>query len=98
MKNTNDKKTLAIGVLSISATLLLLGNYFAPAPTQATTTIKDRDFSMVTANTQTGGDSLYVLDNRSGRVAVYSYDPSSKLIRPRAGGDMSNLFRVTNGR
>jgi hypothetical protein len=97
MKTSNDKKTFAIGVLSVSAVVLLLGNYFAPSSTQATTTIKDRDFSMVTANTQTGGDSLYVLDNRSGRVAVYSYDPSRKAIIPRAGGDMANLFRV-NGR
>ena len=32
--------------------------------------IKDRDYSLVTARTQTGGDSLYVLDNRSGRVSA----------------------------
>jgi hypothetical protein len=47
---------------------------------------------MTTAASATGGDSLYVLDNRSGRVAVYSYDPSTKVIRPRAAGEMSSLF------
>jgi hypothetical protein len=90
--NTTDRKTFAIGILSLTATVLLLGNYFAPRPALATTTIKDRDFSMVTAAQQTGGDSLYVLDNRSGRVAVYAYDPSSRVIRPRASGEMTTLF------
>jgi len=92
MKNTTDKKTFAIGVLSLTAAVLLIGNYFAPQPAMATTSVKDRDFSMVTAATQTGGDSLYVLDNRSGRVAVYAYDPSSRVLRPRGIGEMANLF------
>ena len=92
MTNSNDKKTLAIGVLSLTATLLLLGNYFAAQPVMATTTIKDRDFSMVTAAAQTGGDSVYVLDNRSGKIAVYAYDPTSRQIRPRASGELTGLF------
>jgi hypothetical protein len=92
MKPTTDKKMFAIGLLSLTAAALLVGNYFAPRSAIATTTIKDRDFSMTTASVSTGGDSLYVLDNRSGRVAVYSYDPSTKVIRPRAAGEMSTLF------
>ena len=92
MKPTTDKKMFAIGILSLSAALLLVGNYFAPRQAIATTTIKDRDFSLTTAAAATGGDSLYVLDNRSGKVAVYSYDPSTKVIRPRAAGEMGNLF------
>ncbi len=92
MNNTTDKKIFAIGVLSLSAALLLVGNYFAPQPALATMSVKDRDFSMATAAIQTGGDALYVLDNRSGRVAVYAYDPSSRVIRPRGAGEMVNLF------
>jgi hypothetical protein len=87
-----DKKTFWIGILSLTATVLMLGNYFAPQPAMATMSIKDRDFSMVTAHSQTGGDSLFVLDNRSGKVAVYFYDPSSKVVRPRGSGDMSKMF------
>jgi len=90
--NTTDKKIFAIGVLSLTAAILLVGNYFAPQPAMATTSIKDRDFSLVTAAVQTGGDSLYVMDNRTGRVAIYSYDPSSKAIRPRGVGEMADLF------
>jgi hypothetical protein len=95
MTNKNDKKTFITGVLSLTAALLLVGNYFAPQPAIATTSVKDRDFSLVTAAIQTGGDSLYVMDNRSGRVAVYSYDPSSRTIRPRGAGEMANLFAKT---
>jgi hypothetical protein len=87
-----DKKTFAIGILSLTATLLLVANYFAPSPASASLTIKDRDFSMVTARTQRGGDALYLLDNRSGKIAIYSYDPSSKVVRPNGSGDLANLF------
>jgi hypothetical protein len=95
---SGDKKVFAIGVLSLTAALLLIGNYFAPQHAVATTTIKDRDFSMVTAAVQTGGESLYVLDNRSGRVAVYAYDPTGRVIRPRGIGEMANLFARNNDR
>jgi hypothetical protein len=103
MNNTtnqqSDKKTFWIGVLSVSAAVLMLGNYFAPRPVLATNTIKDRDFSMVTANTQNGGETLYVLDNNSHRVAIYTYDPSSRQLRTHGTGDMSNLFdKNGNGR
>jgi hypothetical protein len=92
MKQSMDKKTFWIGILSLTATLLLMGNYFAPQPAMATMSIKDRDFSMCTAHSQTGGDSLFVLDNRSGRFAVYYYDPSGRVVRPRDAGEMSKLF------
>jgi hypothetical protein len=87
-----DKKSFAIGILSVTATLLLVANYFVPSSANASLTIKDRDFSMVTARTQRGGDALYLLDNRTGKVAIYSYDPSSKVVRVYGSGDMSNLF------
>ena len=87
-----DKKEFAIGILSLMATLLLAGIYFSPPRAQALMTIKDRDFSLVTARTQENGDVLYVLDNRSGKVAIYSYDPAGKVIRPRVAGDMVKVF------
>ncbi len=88
-----EKKSFLIGILSLSAAVLMVANYFAPTQADASLTVKDRDFSMVTARTQQGGEALYVLDNRSGKVAVYSYDPSSKIVRPFGSGDMANLFQ-----
>jgi len=87
-----EKKTFTISILSLTAVALIIANYFAPQPAQALMTIKDRDFAAVTARTQQSGDALYVLDNRSGRVAVFSYDPSTRSLQPRAFGDMSGLF------
>jgi hypothetical protein len=87
-----QKKNFAIGLLSLSGVVLMLANYFAPQPAQALMSIKDRDYSMVTARTQNGGDSLYVLDNRSGRVAVFAYDPARKTLVPRVVGEMSAAF------
>jgi hypothetical protein len=92
MNKQMDKKTFWIGILSLTATLLLMGNYFAPQPALGTMSIRDRDFSLCTAHTQTGGDSLFVLDNRSGKVAVYFYDPSKHAVVNRGSGDMDKLF------
>jgi hypothetical protein len=89
-----DKKNFTIGILSLTAVVLMLANYFAPQPAQALMSIKDRDFSLVTARTQNGGDSLYVLDNRSGRVAIFAYDPARRALVPRVVGEMSAAFNV----
>ena len=92
MNTAMDKKSFLIGILSLTATVLLMGNYFAPQPASALMTIKDRDFSMVTCRAQNGGDTLYVLDNATGRIAIYSYDPAGRVVRPRGAGNMSQLF------
>jgi hypothetical protein len=93
-----DKKTFTIGILSLSAVILMVANYFAPQPAYALQTIKDRNFSMVTANTQNGGDVLYVLDNLSGRIGIFAYDTNKREMVPRAGGDLSIAFGNTGGR
>lgn len=87
-----DKKTFAIGVLSLSAVILMVANYFAPQPAYALQTIKDRNFALVTATSQNGGDVLYILDNLSGRIAVFAYDPTQREMVPRAGGDLTVAF------
>jgi len=83
-----SRKSFYIGLLSLSATLLALLNYFSAQPAQADLTIKDRDFSMVTAHSQTGSDALYVIDNASGHVAVFNYDPSARMLRLQAIRDV----------
>jgi hypothetical protein len=87
-----DKKHFTIAVLSLSAAVLLMANYFAGQPAQAIMSIKDRDYSLVTAHSQNGGDALYVLDNRSGRVAIFSYDPAAKGLVPRVAGELGTVF------
>ena len=65
-----DTKTYTIGVLSIIATLLLIGNIMPTPVAQATTTIKDRDYTLCTTRAQRGGEVLYLIDNRSGQIAT----------------------------
>ena len=89
-----DKKTFWIGILSLTATLLFVANYFAPSAT-ASLTVRDRDFSMVTARVNKGGEALYVLDNRSGLVAVMSFDPARGAIQLRKVRSMSDAFAGT---
>ncbi len=93
-----DPKSTWVAALAMSAAVLVAANYvFRPAPANALVTFKDRDFTMVTARTQEQGDTLYVMDNRTGKIAVYSYDPATRDVRPRVFGDISTLF-VTPGR
>jgi hypothetical protein len=95
-KKVTDQKSMWIGVLAITAAVLVAANYaFRPPPASALVTFKDRDFQMVTARTQEQGDTLYVMDNRTGKIAVYSYDPATRDVRPRVFGDIATLFQTT---
>jgi hypothetical protein len=89
-----DRRNLYIGILSLTATVLLMANYFTPQSAMALTTIKDRDFSLVTANSQSGGDSLYVLDNRTGRIAIFAYNPAARSLVPKKIGDLTVAFNA----
>jgi hypothetical protein len=95
---TMDKKSQWIIILSLTAALLVAVNFIArPNPASALMTIKDRDFSAVTARTQQNGDVLYIMDNRTGAVAVYSYDPAFRDVRPRVFGDIAAIFANGGG-
>ena len=67
-----DRKTFAIGVLSVMAVILFIAQFMPVQTAEAAFSIRDRDYSVVTAKIQQGGEGLYVVDNRSGLVAVYT--------------------------
>lgn len=69
-----DKKTYWIGVLSIISAVLFAANLMPVQPVQAATSIKDRDYTLATTRGQRGGESLYVIDNRSGQIATITID------------------------
>ena len=87
-----ENKTLAIGILSMSALVLGIGNYFLTTPAQAQVALKDRDYSLVTASTQTGADALYILDSRTGQVAVLTYDATTNTVKPRKVRSLMEAF------
>jgi hypothetical protein len=87
-----DKKTFAIGTLSITALLLFLINLVPmPAPARADV-IKDRDYQAVTAPIKQGGDGLFVIDNRTGKIGVFAYDNSRKGIVSLDIQDVTTAF------
>ncbi len=77
-----DKKTFTIGVLTLTAAMLLVANIIGPHHAEANVTIKDRDYQAVTTHVSNpGGDALYVTDNRTGNMAVFVYDPNRKNLK-----------------
>lgn len=87
-----DKKTFAIGILSLSAVALLVANLIHVPPAKAAMAIKDRDYQAVTARVNRGGEALYLTDNRTGLMAVFVYDPSKRAVIPLAVEPVSKAF------
>jgi len=92
-----ERKKLTIAVLTASAVLLGAAHLFIGGgqPTaNAQAVLKDRDYQVVTARIANGGDALYVLDNRSGMIAVFVYDPGARGVRPMAVRNVADAFIV----
>lgn len=78
-----DKKTYAIGILSVTALILFIANLAGPGqPAVAATAVKDRDYQAVTAKTGRGGDALYLTDNRTGMMAVFQFNVARRRLEP----------------
>jgi hypothetical protein len=88
-----DKKTYAIGILFVTAVILLVANSFTVPPAQAYS-IKDRDYQLVTTAAVQGGDSLYVTDGRTGNVAIFDWDPSAHKIILRDRKNIADMFQT----
>ena len=88
-----NRKNFGIGFLSLTAILLIAAHWFVPAPAGAQVAIKERDYQVVTARIQTGGDGLYILDNRTGQMAVFTYDPASRAVRARTVRLVADAFQ-----
>jgi len=87
-----DNKLIAICFLTISAIVLMLANFSSP-PAQADTAVNSRDYQLITAKMQSGAEGLYVLDNRTGLMVVFTYDNNSRTLRPRAIRAVADAFR-----
>lgn len=78
-----DRKTLAILILTVTATLMVAFSIVSPQPAQAAVSVVGRDYQAATARAQGGGEALYVLDNKTGQIAVFLYDTKDKTVRVR---------------
>jgi len=85
-----DKKTFTLGCLSIIATILFVANLTPTQVAEASTVIKDRDYTMATTRGQKGGEILYVLDNRTGQIAAVSIS-ANRTLDPIAVSSLTDL-------
>ena len=86
-----DNKTFGIGILFLTAVILLVANWMVPQRAEADTVIH-RDYSVVTGRVQQGGEALYIVDNRTGLMAVFTYDNNRKNVQPRAVRAVADAF------
>jgi hypothetical protein len=90
-----ERKKFTIALLTATAAMLGAAHWLIPQPSaQAIMAIKDRDYQAVTARIQNGSDALYLLDNRTGQVAVFVYDPGARGVRPMAVRNIADAFVV----
>jgi hypothetical protein len=92
-----DKKTFTIGVLSVTALVLLVANLMLPQPAAAEVAVKDRDYTAVTGNTTKGGDALFLTDNRTGMMAVFIFDPNTRSLKALDVQSVSEAFAGGRG-
>jgi hypothetical protein len=87
-----DRKLLAICFLTISAMGLMIADFVSPTA-RAAAVVVDRDYQVVTARIASGDDAVYILDNRTAKLVVLSYDPTSRSLLPRAMQPVSDAFK-----
>jgi len=73
-----DKRTFALGILSLSAVILMVANILAPRGAVADTAVYNEAYQMQTGRMNGGGEAVYITDNRSGMMAVVAYNPNRK--------------------
>ena len=79
-----DRKTYAIGVLTVTGVILFIAQFLPVQRAEATFSMSSREYNVVTAKVQQGGEGLYIVDNRSGLVAIYTWDPTARTGKLRA--------------
>ncbi len=87
-----NKKSYTVGILSLTAAILFVANLIVPARVQGGFVMKDRDYQMITARQQAGDEAVYILDGRTGAMAVFSYDPGRRSLVLRAIKPVQDAF------
>lgn len=88
-----DAKSYSIGILFLTAVILFVAQFLPVQPATGSTAIRERDYSLVTARAVAGGDALYVADNRTGLVAVFTWDGARRTLEVRGVQPIADAFR-----
>jgi hypothetical protein len=87
-----NRKLIAICALTISAVVLMMLTFFHTPAAVADDSVNSRDYQVVTARVLSG-EGLYVIDNREGLMAVFTYDATARSMRARAVRPVSDAFK-----
>lgn len=87
-----ENKNLGIGVLCLIALALLAAHLITPPALVADEAVMGREYQVATTSNAAGGEALYILDQRSGQVAVFTYDTTARTLRVRSVRPMDALF------
>lgn len=88
-----DKNNKTIAVLITLALGLFVAHLFVPQPARAEA-VKDREYQVVTARVTSGGDGLYIHDVKTGQIAIFTYDPAARAVKPRQVRMIADAFAV----
>jgi hypothetical protein len=88
-----DKKTFGIGILSITGALLFIACLLPTKQADAAFSVKDRDYQVITVPSVGGGDTVYVVDNRTGLMAVLMFDNRARVLRPKQVRAVADAFQ-----
>ncbi|HEY1686535.1 MAG TPA: hypothetical protein VGG19_17360 [Tepidisphaeraceae bacterium] len=89
------KKNLTVVVLCGSALILAAVNlFFPPAPASAATTVIGKGYQVCTSLLADGSEGAFILNNQTGTITCFSYDPSTRRIVSRASVSVPDLFAV----
>ena len=87
-----DSKSYAIGILFLTAIVLLVAQFLPVQSALADTAVRERDYSAITTKSTAGGESLYVADNRTGVIAVFTWDAGRRGVMVRDARLISDAF------
>ena len=88
-----DKKTFGIVMFVLMAAVLGVANFCLRLPAaQAAVVIAGRDYQACTVKSPRGGDALYILDNKTAQLAVFTYDPTTRGVRSRGVRFVADAF------
>jgi hypothetical protein len=80
-----DRRTFWAGILAVTLVVLVVAHALRPSAfisdAQAAEVVDTRDFSLVTADQDDGNQAIYVLDKRTGLLAILLWDNNARQFR-----------------
>jgi hypothetical protein len=87
-----DSKSYTIGILCVTAAVLLVAQFVPVQPALAGTAVRERDYSVVTTKSTAGGDAVYIADSRTNMIAVFTWDAGRRMVVVRDARPITDAF------